>query len=66
MSEKDDRKVADVHVREINGGGGWFTDGHEATVTLDDGSSATCTGSSPASAINDAGYKARSSGWKFW
>lgn len=63
MSDKDQPKVVDVRVREID----TWLDSHEATVTLDNGKSATARGPSEASAISDADYKARSSGgWKFW
>ena len=62
MSAKEDPKVVDVRVREIN----TWLDSHEATVTLEDGSSATCRGPSEASAIKDAAYKAKSGGWTLW
>jgi hypothetical protein len=58
-TDKDDSKVVDVRVQEISG---WF-DSHSATVTLDNGKSATCTGPSAASAISDAAYKAKSGSW---
>jgi hypothetical protein len=61
-NDREEPKVVDVHVEKING---WF-DSHQATVTLDNGASATCGGPSASSAISDAAYKAKSGRWTFW